>query len=180
MRTLPCCASSANHFHRYSSRRYLEKRTWKQRVTRARYNWESVLPSLVELYMKWKYTTTASRPPSPMMVDQSSPTPPHNVPPPTDCSFPLEVLDIYTLETSATIPCSSGDLPIHALVKSGYLGNSPATPSLAISLRTLELLRRIRLRKSLFSVEAFAKVVCDLYSASPISFYRSSALFNSP
>ena len=130
--------------------------------------------------MKWRYTTTASHPPSPTMVDQSSPTPPRNVLPPTDSGFPLEVLDIYTLETSATIPCSSGDLPIHALVKSGYLGNSPVTPSLAISLRTLELLWRIWLRKSSFSVEAFAKVVCDLYSASPIYFHHSSALFNSP
>ncbi|KAH7904203.1 hypothetical protein BJ138DRAFT_1239965, partial [Hygrophoropsis aurantiaca] len=37
------------------------------------------------------------------------------------------------------------------------------TPSLAFSLPTLELYRRIRLRKPSFSVEAFAKVLCDLY-----------------
>jgi hypothetical protein len=78
--------------------------------------------------------------------------------------FSLEVLDIYTLDSSITIPCSDKELPIKALVKSGYLGNTPATPSLATSFRTLELFRRLRLRKSSFSVEAFVKVVCDLYS----------------
>ena len=53
---------------------------------------------------------------------------------------------------------------MEALVKNGYLGNTPMTPSLAISLKTLELFRRIRLRKSSFSAEAYAKVLCDLYS----------------
>lgn len=94
-----------------------------------------------------------------MVADPPAPPPPSN-----DFSFSLEVLDIYTLDTSAFIPCSGEELPIEAVIKRGYLGNSPASPSLAISLRTLELFRRIRLRKSSFSVEAFAKVVCDLYS----------------
>lgn len=93
--------------------------------------------------------------------------PPSTVPTnntPSDSVFTLELIDIYTLETTAKISYSSEETPIQALVKSGYLGNTPTTPTLAISLRTLELFRRVRLRKSSFSVEAFAKVVCDLYS----------------
>jgi hypothetical protein len=78
--------------------------------------------------------------------------------------FSLESLDIYTLNTSVTIQCSEKEFPIQVLAKNGYLGNSPATPSLAISFGTLDLFRRIRLRKSSFSVEAFVKVICDLYS----------------
>jgi hypothetical protein len=89
-----------------------------------------------------------------------------NPTPPNDFSFPLDVLDIYTLETSVMVPCSSQDLPIQALIKNGYFGNTPKTLSLAISLKTLELFRCMRLRKSSFSVEAFVKVVCDLYSVS--------------
>lgn len=88
-------------------------------------------------------------------------------PPPGNYDFSLEALNIYTLNTSVTIPCSGEELPIQALVKHGYLGNTPATPSLAISFRTLELLRRIRLHKLSFSMEAFVKVVCDLYSVCP-------------
>ena len=98
-----------------------------------------------------------------METDPSIPTPP-DVPPPGDFGFTIELLDIYTLETTVSVPCSGEELPIQALVKNGYLGNVPLLPSLAISFRTLELFHRIRLRKSSFSVEAFAKVVCDLYS----------------
>ena len=150
---------------RYSTRRYLEKRTWKQRLTRARQNWEPVLPSLVKLYMGWKYTSTTISPVSPMTANPPHPTP--DIPAPSVLSFSLQALDIYTLEDSVTISYSDEDLLIQALVKSGYLGNSPATPSLAISLQTLELFRHIRLRKPSFSVEAFTKVICDMYSVSP-------------
>lgn len=118
--------------------------------------------------MGWKYATTATHPPAPMMANPPFSTPP-DVPPPSDFSFSIELLDVYTLETSVTISCSSEELPIRALVKSGCLGNTPTTPSLAISFRTLELFRRIRLRKSSFSVEAFAKVICDMYSVRPCS-----------
>jgi hypothetical protein len=50
-----------------------------------------------------------------------------------------------------------------ALMNHGLLSNVPLQPSFALSLTTLELYRRLRLQKPSFSVEAFAKVVCDLY-----------------
>lgn len=153
-----------DHRRRYSSRRYLDQRSWKQRLTRTHKNWEPALPFLVELYMGWKYAPDAARPTSPMVVDPLPTTTP-----PSNYDFVLEVLDVYTLDMTVTIACSGEELPIHALAKSGYLGNSPATPSLAISFRTLELFRRLRLRKSSFSVEAFVKVVCDIYSVCLLS-----------
>ena len=118
--------------------------------------------------MNWKYTAATSHTPSPMATDPSVPTSP-DAPPLNDFSFSIELLDIYTLETVVGVACSGEDLPIEALVKNGYLANVPSRPTLAISFRTLELFRRIRLRKSSFSVEAFAKVICDLYSVSPRS-----------
>jgi hypothetical protein len=68
-----------------------------------------------------------------------------NTTPPTNFNFTLEVLDIYTLDKTAMIPCTGDKTPIQALAKSGYLGNTPATPTLAISFKTLELFQRIRL-----------------------------------
>ena len=152
-------ASWLINFFRYSTRRYLDQRTWRQRLTRKCQNWDPVIPSLMESYADWKYGPSTTHSPSPMEVDSSTVTPPSGT-----HDFSLPVLDIYTLDTSITIPCSGEELPIAALIKNGYLGNTPVTPSLAISLKTLELFRRIRLRKSSFSVEAFVKVVCDLYA----------------
>ena len=151
-------------FHlRYSSRRYLERRTWRQRLSQTRHSWDLVLPSLVMLYLGWKYAPP-TQPHSPMAVDIPPSTPHTDNTPSEDSTFTLELIDIYTLTTTVRIAYSSDETPIQALVKSGYLGNTPTTPSLAISLRTLELFRRVRLRKSSLSVEAFAKVICDLYS----------------
>ncbi|PCH42011.1 hypothetical protein WOLCODRAFT_119817 [Wolfiporia cocos MD-104 SS10] len=50
-----------------------------------------------------------------------------------------------------------------ALVINGYLGTTPISPSLAISLRSLELLYTIRLFKASFSIESFGKLMCHLY-----------------
>ncbi|KAG6883489.1 hypothetical protein C0992_008628, partial [Termitomyces sp. T32_za158] len=50
-----------------------------------------------------------------------------------------------------------------SLVKHSYLRTTLEEPSLAVSLRTLELYYRIRRRRASFSIEAFAKVLCDLY-----------------
>ena len=130
-----------------------------------------MFPSLVKLYMTWKYATPTTRPHSPMTVDPPLPMPP-NVPPANNCSFSIELLDIYTLESSVVVPYSNDEFPIHALAKTGYLGNTPTTPSLAISFRTLEFFRRTRLRKPSFSVEAFTKVICDLYAVRPCPFSR--------
>ncbi|TEB23452.1 hypothetical protein FA13DRAFT_1798085 [Coprinellus micaceus] len=54
------------------------------------------------------------------------------------------------------------DLTI-TLVEAGYLGNSPEEPTMAISLKALDLYRVLCQRKPSFSFEAFAKVLCDLY-----------------
>ena len=109
--------------------------------------------------MEWKYASAATCT-SPEVFGN----PPSDAHSSANSTFQIEALDIYSLETSVTIPYTDQELPMEALVKNGYLGNTPMTPSLAISLKTLELFRRIRLRKSSFSAEAFAKVLCDLYS----------------
>ena len=71
------------------------------------------------------------------------------------------------LEWSAHIPHGEeSESPLEVLALSRYLGNKPLNPSLAISIRMLELYRRLRLQKPSFSVEVFTKVIWDLYLVS--------------
>ncbi|KAG2360342.1 hypothetical protein BDR07DRAFT_1452022 [Suillus spraguei] len=78
--------------------------------------------------------------------------------------FSINVINIYTLVTTTNIRSAATiETAAEALVLSGYLGTTPHSPTIAISLSTLELYRRPRLRKPSLSIEAFAKVICDLY-----------------
>ncbi|KAG1885372.1 hypothetical protein F4604DRAFT_1878101 [Suillus subluteus] len=94
---------------------------------------------------------------------------------PSEYDFFIPVVDIFTLDTEASISrdadCPS---PSTALVRAGYLGHVPHAPSLAFSLRTLEHFRLLRARKPSFSIEAFAKVLCDSYRIPYRRRYRTS------
>lgn len=54
-----------------------------------------------------------------------------------------------------------------SLIRVGMLGCSPVNPSVAISLETLELYHRLRRRHGQLSVQAMARVLCDLHDVSP-------------
>ncbi|KAI0350003.1 hypothetical protein OH77DRAFT_1576588 [Trametes cingulata] len=56
----------------------------------------------------------------------------------------------------------------------GYLGNAPLNPSLAISFKTLELLRCLKLVKASFSIEAFTKLLCHQYYIPYRPLYRTA------
>jgi len=73
------------------------------------------------------------------------------------------VIDIYTLSTSVKISCAGDQTTASTLASLGFIGNAPFHPSVAFSMKTLELYRILRRRKPSFSIEAFVKVVCDLY-----------------
>lgn len=78
--------------------------------------------------------------------------------------FVIDVLDVFTTTRTASISSGTALSPAEALVMNGYVGATPVSPSIAIALPTLELLRRVRLYKASFSLEAFAKLVCYYYS----------------
>ncbi|EIW74685.1 hypothetical protein CONPUDRAFT_159976 [Coniophora puteana RWD-64-598 SS2] len=161
-----------------------DHRTWTHRTQHKQANWEVLLPSLVAAYIKWKHpeSTQAAPPESvPSTSRESTPTPSlESAPatPPSDaasapdtpvldlpqrCDFDISVVDIYTLSSIAHVPRLGTERTAEALVSAGYLGATPEKPTIAFSLPTLELFRRLRLRKPSFSVEAFAKVICDFY-----------------
>jgi hypothetical protein len=110
------------------------------------------MPNLIESYLIWKYVSSTETP-APAT--------------PTTFDFDINILDLYTLKTTAHIT-QDADSPsvADALMKHGLVGSTPISPTLAVSVRTLELYRQLRKRKLSFSGEAFAKVVCDLYKVS--------------
>ncbi|KAG1792700.1 uncharacterized protein HD556DRAFT_1432574 [Suillus plorans] len=78
--------------------------------------------------------------------------------------FTIAIVDVFTLQTSTFIHCDTNSLsPAIDLIRAGFLSHVPVSPSVAISLRTLEHFRLLRLRKPSFSVEAYVKVICDSY-----------------
>ena len=102
----------------------------------------------MQAYLRWKYDklTTSS-------VNEELPY-----------NFTIPTVDIHTLATSSLIHCGENSLLLSiTLVEHGYLGNLPENPSLAILLNTLELYYWLHLQKPSLSVEAFTKVICDLY-----------------
>lgn len=117
-----------------------------QRIRRFNAAWEPLIEELADSYTGWKYKSYAPLTPDP------------------EYEFSISVVDIYTLERSTRITRDENTNSSKALVQAGYLGTSPEQPSLAVSLRTLELFYTLRLFKPNLSVEAFAKSICYLYS----------------
>ena len=141
---------------------YRDTRTWQQRLERQQSNWKAVIPSLIEGFLKWKY-------PEPLTTDGSTPTTdpaPAVDADPVSYDFSIDCVDLYSLSTSIFIPRTSSMTAVEAIMNQGYLATSPVDPTLAISIKTLELFRRLRSRKASLSVEAYAKVLCDLYGVS--------------
>jgi hypothetical protein len=50
------------------------------------------------------------------------------------------------------------------LLRHGCLASTPDSISSVVSLRTIELYRRLRLRHPQLSIQAFVKVICDLHN----------------
>lgn len=132
--------------------KHKDARTWRQRFERMDRNWKDTIPGLVDAYIAWSNSSAATSDEGVVLPDDAL------------GKFDIDVLDIYSLRSSATITPTSESMSTAAmLVACGYLGTTPVNPSLAISLKTLELLRRLRLFKASFSIEAFAKLLCYCY-----------------
>ncbi|OBZ72322.1 hypothetical protein A0H81_07731 [Grifola frondosa] len=98
---------------------------WRQRIRNMDENWHPLLPNITDAYIYWRYN---SKNPSPHPSD------------PSDDSFTINMIDFYTVDTTATIT-QTVDITstAEALILNGYLGSTPISPTLAISLSTLEL-----------------------------------------
>ncbi|KAJ3807341.1 hypothetical protein F5876DRAFT_90615 [Lentinula aff. lateritia] len=139
----------------HGRRKYKDGRTWKYRIQTLNAAWAPLIEEMSEAYIKWKYSFGL-----PETFDESY-------------SFSISVVDALTLVTEATISRGSDTRAAIALVHAGYIGTSPEKPSLAVSLKTLELYYTLRLFKPSLSIEAFAKTICHLYSVPYRRGYRT-------
>lgn len=109
---------------------------------------------MTSAYLRWKYGTKAAPAGLPSVANTR----------PEEYHYNIYVLDVHLLPTIVRIkPSTESSSGAGGLVEHGVIGVSPKHPSLAVSIATLELYRKIRLRKPSFSVESFAKLVCDYY-----------------
>ncbi|CDO69485.1 hypothetical protein BN946_scf184662.g5 [Trametes cinnabarina] len=140
-------------------RRVRDKRMWRQRVLNAEKNWQAILPQLADAYLNWRYSPNAGL--SPDQID-------------VDYEFTIKAINIYTMTSSLRVLRTLNQSACEALVRRGYLGNSPVNPSLAVSLKTLELLCNLKLVKPSFSFEAYAKLICLIYYIPYCPSYRTA------
>ena len=162
-------ASRANSIFHSTGHYARRLRTWAERRDALEDNWDSVLLEMSEAYLRWKYGSPAL--PEDMTTDTGTRD--------SKYDFTIRVLDIFTLNRTALIkPSSRVRSGAAALVEYGFIGVTPLNPSRAIGIKTLELFRRIRLRKPSFSVEAFTKLLCDYYSVSSRGPFRDIAKFS--
>ena len=123
-----------------------DKRTWRDRVENAAANWKEQLPLLVEGYLKLQRQ-------GPPVAETREP----------ELVGDIQAVDLYTLQRSVTYSVYPGQRTSEAVLAAGYLVNSPVSPSMAISIKTLEMFRCLRLYKASFSTEAFTKLICHYY-----------------
>ncbi len=136
-------------------RKRKDARSWKQWLDNQDTAWTDMIPHIVQAYMQWHYGTAAS-------VD------PEALPATTE----IDILNFYSTATSVHIPQTKNSLT-EDLVSARYLGTLPLYPSLAVSFKTLELFRCLKLFKPSFSTEAFTKLLCYLYYVS-LSYHDNS------
>lgn len=145
--------------------------------------WGPLLDALADRFLRWKYSVlhpssdcspSAAEPTTPRTAE-TQPAETHltddaplRSPQPTDESirlpYHIKTYDIFSLQDEITVyrPANSVS-PALDLLEHGYIAKTPGRPEVAVSIKTLELLYRLRQRKASFSIEAFAKVVCDYY-----------------
>lgn len=121
--------------------------------------------AMTDVYLTWCNESNSTHVPQPT-TPPSEPSTSTTSRPTSPMTGVLEIIlliDLYTLADFVDIYQNNDSSVAVALVYVGYLGNSPIHPSLAISIKTLELFRVICLHCPSFSVEAFAKTLSYLY-----------------
>ena len=129
------------------------------RVVRQEEAWGKVLDEVTKGFIQWKYQ-------SPADVESDAPRPSAEAERPEQTYvYRVDAYDIFTRAAQLTVQRRADSIsPAIDLIRHGYLAKSPTKPTVAVAIATLELLYRLRQRKPSFSIEAFAKVVCDYYN----------------
>ncbi|KAI0682972.1 hypothetical protein BC835DRAFT_1409499 [Cytidiella melzeri] len=140
-------------------RRVAQAKTWRSCVGRQQEAWGKVFDLVTQEYLTWRhssgsqgdYIAPGPRPDS----DEARPRPGDEPEPLTDYLYTVNVFNIDTLARSLTVHRRADSIsPALDLIKL----------TVAVSINTLALLYQLRQRKPSYSIEAFAKVVCNYYN----------------
>lgn len=154
--------------HRIKGRWQQKVRTWRQRRVREMAAWDKLITPLTAAYLHYVYKdhetnttpeTELSAPAAGTHISIQSTEP---------LEYTVDAYDIYSPKTTEITVNRLLDStsPALDLMRHGYLTKTPQRPEVAVSLRTLELLYRLRQRKPSYSIEAYAKVLADFYQVS--------------
>ena len=156
--------TSLPYTNHYRPVRRRQQQPYATRISRAEAQWENQLPSLVDAYLQYM-----NGPPSAQELGQESLE-----------IFYIDVFGEYSYIYSTYVhdyrllsEFSSKRTLSHlpncpfinsTLLRHGCLSSSPHQATYAISLRTLELYRCLRLRQPRVSIQAWIRVICDLHN----------------
>ncbi|KAI0343135.1 hypothetical protein BDW22DRAFT_1329220 [Trametopsis cervina] len=119
---------------------------------------------MTEEFVRWKYRACDDAI-VPEQVSEAQPRPEQAEVPLETYAYTVDTYNIFTLTDNFTCQRRADSTsPAVDLMRHGFIVKSPTRPIIAVSVSTLELLYRLRQRKPSYSIEAFAKVVCDYYN----------------
>lgn len=156
-----------------AQRRHRDPRTCLSRLQTEQELWAAELPALVKVYMQWKHGSADGEASGQSDADASDSL--RHIFEVTMVGIGECVVTmighklIYMIDTY--IPChcvtQRGSEAVNiALACIGYLGCTPVSPGIAISFKLLELYHQLRQRKSSFSTQVMAKVICAIHNVS--------------
>ncbi|KAI0038235.1 hypothetical protein FA95DRAFT_1567860 [Auriscalpium vulgare] len=124
----------------------LVSQSWTQRIENAERRWNEQLPLLIDAFLQFTHFPVD---PEPLSTG----------------TFIIPAFDVYDYHPSKLFhhlpDCPSLNV---TFLRQGYLGATPHDVSSVISIRTLELYRRLRLRQPRVSIQAWVRVICDLHN----------------
>lgn len=128
---------------------------------------------MTDAYLAWRYREVADN------SEASTPSAEQQIPGNTSSDediptqYSVKAIDLWSLRTTLTIWRTPQSVSAAIdLMSSGYMATSPVSPTQAISIKTLQHFHILRCRKPSFSVEAFAKVLCDHYNVCHALFFE--------
>ncbi|KAK7676308.1 hypothetical protein QCA50_020725 [Cerrena zonata] len=136
--------------------RFRGARTRRERLLAMERNWAEQIPQLAKAYLKWKHCTDRE----PETLDN------------TEHRFEVTAIYTHDYEQVLGVMQRVDESANVSLVRHGLLGCSSIAPTVAISLKTLELYHRLRRQHPQLGVQAMVRALCDVHGVSYASWLR--------
>ncbi|KAF8309317.1 uncharacterized protein EI90DRAFT_3140792 [Cantharellus anzutake] len=126
--------------------------SWRNRINASQAHWAALIPSLSDIYLKFKTSNPQC-------------TPLHSREPPEGSDFVyIYAVDIFDSRSYEYMPRDPGEAsPTFALLCAGYIPATPINPTVAISICSLELLHCLMRTSPSFSIQSFTRLLADLH-----------------